>query len=370
MAERFSQERQAGRGAGPEPSTAHEPRLCPVCGGRSPAEALFCGECGHNFQVPERCPSCGGPLPPEADICERCGAWTGGTGCRLCGHPLSGEARYCPACGAPRDGIPCPQCGTVSYFDFCPRCHACLTEAGRAELLAAAREPAGKRPVQRPDAGAQNSSEDSASTPGGAAPREDRTVPLKDRTAGRETRTHTRDRAGRRKERSAGAADLPEGAPFDEAGDLARLKRYLRGERVVDDRDTDDRVRGDRNRPVVSEVPADTHTDRPSGKPSASGEEPGDVSVKDSGAEPRIDRLLERRLEASGKIVFSGNQEARRYHMARKPHGALGWLCNKNGLLHPDPMSCNASRFGGRWVSEWNGITRPEDIEWGTVNER
>lgn len=346
MAERFSQERQAGRGAAhrPESAAAQEPRRCPVCGGHSPAEALFCSECGHNFQVPERCPSCGSPLPPDADICERCGTWTGGTGCRLCGHPMTEDARYCPACGAPRGGITCPECGAVSFFDFCPRCHACLTEAGRSEQRNAAREDRADGLAPASGRGAPLSGE-TAPAPGGTAPREDL-------TAGRGTRTHAIDRGGRRKKGSAGAADRPEGAPFDEARDLARLKRYLRGERVTDSPE----------RPAAPAAPAETHGHRPVKKPAGSGTEPD--------AAAGTGRLLERRLEASGTIVFSGNQEARRYHMARKPHGALGWLCNRNGLLHPDPMACNASRFGGRWVTEWNGITRHEDIEWGTVNER
>jgi len=47
---------------------------CPQCGGRMPADASFCGECGTRLRdTALLCPQCGGQMPPASVYCGECG---------------------------------------------------------------------------------------------------------------------------------------------------------------------------------------------------------------------------------------------------------------------------------------------------------
>ncbi len=88
-----------------------------------------------------------------------------------------------------------------------------------------------------------------------------------------------------------------------------------------------------------------------------------------AGLTDEIRDRLEERLETMGRLLFRDRTEARTSHDARRPAGAVGWVCNANGYLHPSPAQCRNAHRGGRWVTEWEGITRPEEIPWDTIEE-
>jgi hypothetical protein len=47
---------------------------------------------------------------------------------------------------------------------------------------------------------------------------------------------------------------------------------------------------------------------------------------------------------------FLSPQEARRFHMARRPGGTSGWLCNFTNTVHQDgPNGCDEPQHGGEW---------------------
>lgn len=52
-------------------------RVCPSCGPRPEATAVFCSQCGRNLTLAgarARCASCGSPLSEGAKFCAECGA--------------------------------------------------------------------------------------------------------------------------------------------------------------------------------------------------------------------------------------------------------------------------------------------------------
>ncbi|SRR6266545_5966935 len=48
--------------------------VCPTCGPRPEADAVFCSSCGFRLQAPAACPRCTAPLPPDSRFCEACGS--------------------------------------------------------------------------------------------------------------------------------------------------------------------------------------------------------------------------------------------------------------------------------------------------------
>jgi hypothetical protein len=54
--------------------TADDESSCPECGGRMPAEAAFCGECGNVLKDTKPvCPECGEQMPAASTFCGDCG---------------------------------------------------------------------------------------------------------------------------------------------------------------------------------------------------------------------------------------------------------------------------------------------------------
>lgn len=48
-------------------------RICPTCGPRPEADAVFCSSCGSRLPTGAACLGCGSPLEPGARFCEVCG---------------------------------------------------------------------------------------------------------------------------------------------------------------------------------------------------------------------------------------------------------------------------------------------------------
>jgi hypothetical protein len=60
-------------------------------------------------------------------------------------------------------------------------------------------------------------------------------------------------------------------------------------------------------------------------------------------------------LKAFAEKKFLSPQEARRFHMARRPPNTSGWLCNFANVVHEDgPNGCGQPELGGYW---YNGPT-------------
>ncbi|MGE0354606.1 MAG: zinc ribbon domain-containing protein [Gemmatimonadales bacterium] len=50
-----------------------EARMCPICGPRPEADAVFCSSCGNRLPTGVSCASCGAAMPPDGQFCEACG---------------------------------------------------------------------------------------------------------------------------------------------------------------------------------------------------------------------------------------------------------------------------------------------------------
>ncbi len=51
----------------------HQATVCPKCGPRPEADALFCSSCGESIGAVEPCESCGAKMPPASRFCPTCG---------------------------------------------------------------------------------------------------------------------------------------------------------------------------------------------------------------------------------------------------------------------------------------------------------
>jgi Double zinc ribbon len=51
----------------------HQATVCPKCGPRPEADALFCSGCGDPIGAAEPCESCGAKMPPGSRFCPACG---------------------------------------------------------------------------------------------------------------------------------------------------------------------------------------------------------------------------------------------------------------------------------------------------------
>lgn len=58
----------------PPTSTSHGSGVCPTCGPRPEADALFCSNCGARLPLAGTCSDCGAGLSADSRFCERCGA--------------------------------------------------------------------------------------------------------------------------------------------------------------------------------------------------------------------------------------------------------------------------------------------------------
>jgi hypothetical protein len=47
--------------------------VCPTCGPRPEADAVFCSTCGNRLPAPTTCAHCGAPLTADSRFCEGCG---------------------------------------------------------------------------------------------------------------------------------------------------------------------------------------------------------------------------------------------------------------------------------------------------------
>lgn len=106
-------------------------KICPSCGEAAPAQAAFCGKCGHDYRTrlglsPHNTPT----GTPQAKICPRCGqlAPLDAPRCQKCGHTyrtqfgISQQAQAPPYSAPPQKPFTAgQQTGTGHYYMVEPR---------------------------------------------------------------------------------------------------------------------------------------------------------------------------------------------------------------------------------------------------------
>lgn len=298
---------------------------CSQCGHVNPAEARFCEECGAPLGGLV-CHNCGAVMPADGDLCEACGAWLKDGECSFCGAPLADGDAFCAECGNPAGGIPCPSCGTVSFYDYCPSCHAELTEQVGELVSALQQSPQHKAYFDAKQRFGQARAE--------IAQLEQELAELED--------------------------GPPPTGPGGGPGDAGDAQRAAEEAAILEDLKGLNQRRRDRRADGTDPTP-------PAGQAPVVRRSPPEPVVKPAGPDPALLEARKQKLAALKAeqaqlestinnpppmpAEFSSPQEIRRYFMAVKPPTVQGWLCNAFQALHEDPMHCTKPGDGGRWVS-------------------
>ncbi|MFP4364223.1 MAG: zinc ribbon domain-containing protein [Spirochaetia bacterium] len=313
MSDFQSQEKQKKQEKQEQKTRSSIPGGCPVCGHQNPAEAKFCEECGTPLGGTP-CPNCGETVPQGGDICEACGQWLNTDACAFCGAELQGGAAFCGECGNPAGGINCPSCGTVSFFDYCPKCHNKLTEQADEMLAVLEKEPALREYLQAKQEFSENIQE---------------MKKLEAELA--------------EAEKSA----EPEKPELDQSGAsvIAGLGKKRKAKR----------------KPKLNAPPAGAPETVEAQQQNAKAEEAKkEKAARLAARKKRLEELKAKQAGLTQKLndpppvpeSLTTNQEVRRYQMSIKPPVTKGWLCNAFDAVHQDPMHCTRPGDGGRWLTE------------------
>jgi ribosomal protein L40E len=290
----------------------HSSGVCPNCGQANPPEALFCEECGTPLGG-IICPNCGAQVPPEGDICEACGTWILDGQCCFCSTTLPAGASFCPECGNPVGGIVCGNCGTLSFFDYCPQCHARLTEQAEEMVELLRKEPEIRKYLE--------------------AKQEYADIQRKYREL---------------EQYDDGAGENPVEQDTNRTSDDSAVTAAI--------------VSAAQKRKRKYKEPENFGSTSPQLKERTSYNKKSENLNNESEREERKKKLnqLKRRQEELKKQLstppplpkgLTTNQEIRRYQMAIKPPSTRGWLCNAFHVIHEDPMHCTRPGDGGKWVT-------------------
>lgn len=321
MSDRMEQSKQERKGAAAKNDRKKSVPSggCSQCGHVNPPDARFCEECGAPIGGLV-CHKCGALMPADGDLCEACGAWLKGGECSFCGAPLDETDAFCAECGNPTGGIQCPSCGTVSFYDYCPNCHAELTEQIGEMVSALQQSPQHKAFFDAKQRFSETNAEISKLE----------------------------------EELSAMQLGGPERGPIDESQRAAEAA-ILEDLKGLNQRRRERRADTPGGHTPAPEKPPVTRTPPPKPVVRPSGPDPAVIEArKKKLAELKAEQAhLESTIKNPPAMPpdLSSPQEIRRYYMAVKPPTVQGWLCNAFQALHEDPMHCTKPGDGGRWIS-------------------
>jgi len=301
------------------------PGNCPQCGHANPGEATFCGECGAPLGG-TACPQCTHPVHPKADRCEHCGAWLHAEQCRYCSLPIPEGAPFCPDCGLPQNGLLCPTCGTTNPFDFCSKCGQALSPQARQLAAQSATDPELRKTFEalREPAVLEGELERLASEIARAETEASPPGPSGEPPAPEP----------RRRGMSEGLRRELQGLSSTQAAEEQKLRD--RQDQKKRDEETIQEAQRQKKLAELKRLKAEAEARKVAAQEAA-----------------------RKALEKMREMVFETAQEARRFHMANRPQGPAGWLCNWANFFHTDgPNGCGNPALGGYWC---DGNTVPKD---------
>lgn len=318
---------------------------CPRCGHQNPEGALFCEECGAALDGSIRCPHCGAPIPPGGDMCEVCGAWLQNGKCAFCGAPIEEGAAFCSECGNPTGGIRCPACGTLSFFDYCPKCHTKLTEQADAMLETLKQRPEVREwlesrqeyaELQRQIQALEQGSAEAGTTEPENPTQE--TAPKLDQSAAILLGRMVRERKARQQNRNDSA--VPHQDQFQEKKGFAANKTEEPSADSAEER-----------KKKLAEMKAhEAQIQKAVDASAAQNEEKNKKMEELKARQYALKEKLSRQPPMPKELTT--NQAVRNFQMAVKPPVVKGWICNAFHCLHADPMQCTRPGDGGHWITE------------------
>lgn len=336
-----TEQKQQSRAAETSASRRAPSPHCPGCGHVNPDGAAYCEECGAP-QGGTQCPHCGHTILPGGDMCEACGTWLHNGNCAFCSSPLENGAAYCGECGNPTGGIECHSCGTVSFFDYCPKCHAQLTEQA-AEMVELLKE----QPAMREFLEAKQEYAD---------------IDIQIKTLEKEC-------SGNSQSIESQATDMQTINDRAAARYIDSLynkeKQALKQESAPDkqkaapvERTTESGKKADKTAEAQAGKQAQKQAEMEARKAElqAMKEKQAEINQKQKQLEALKSKQkdLKKRLADPPAVPqgLSDNQQIRRIQMAIKPPVVIGWLCNAYGNIHQAPMNCARPGAGGKWLTE------------------
>jgi chemotaxis protein histidine kinase CheA len=348
--------------------------LCPKCGAEIPEDAPFCGECGAAAKQ-RICPNCGKGNTLTADICQYCKAWLLENQCKFCYAELSDDSSFCPECGKPREGIPCPHCGHLSIFGFCPKCGKPVTEEAVAELKAAQAEMppapvdpqiaemeaelakleavinAEPEPVIAYDDYEDAYDPDGYDEPDPVIEAEPERKPFFSSSQMASIRQTGSDIDAAQMQRAEEARIAEE--KRKEAERIAEEKRREAARLAEEKRREAARLAEERRQAAEAKRIAD-EAERQRQIQQAQAQK---AALQQKMEQDRIAAAAAREAAAiaqarqNAQKRFNNNQDARKWHLARRNPGAIGWLCNYSDTVHlytdGGPDECADASKGG-----------------------